>query len=66
MKEKHFLALTILFNLKSTDYMFMFLLNMSQKLKPAANEVCFMHRAHASVQTFIRSIPASECICHQI
>ncbi len=41
MKEKHFLLLQFYFNLKSTDYMFMFLLNMSQKLKPAANEVCF-------------------------
>ncbi len=48
MKEKHFLLLQFYFNLKSTDYMFMFLLNMSQKLKPAANEACF----HASSSCF--------------
>ncbi len=33
---------------KEKDYMFMFSLNMSQKLKPAANEVCF----HASSSCF--------------
>ncbi len=36
---KTLFTLTILFNFKSTDYMFMFLLNMSQKLKPAASEL---------------------------